>query len=162
MPTDHTVLHRDYEEALRSLGRLFDEQRLEEVLLLERSSGFLTTGLRRRGAPGSTDPPAQRYEYVESGYVDEEVVAASIESLRRRGSRHRADRNEAGLRLIGRHINEQGGCRVLVVDQGHGFLLRMLMAAEADLPHRFASITSAELDRMRQAALAARRERPQI
>ncbi len=161
MPSEHAVSHRDYEEVLRSLGRLFDEQRLEDVLLLERGPGFLTTGLRRSAAPGGSEAPTQRYEYVESSFTDEEVVAASTEGARRRGSRHRADRNEAGFRLIGRYINEEGGSGVLVVDQGDGFMLRMLMAAEVDLPHRFAAITSAELERLGEAALAGRRDRLQ-
>ena len=162
MPSDLAATRRDYEEVLRSLGRLFDEQRLEDVLLLERGSGFLATGLRRQGAPDGNEAPEHRYQYIESTYSDDEVTAASTEGAKRRGSRHRADRNEAGLRLIGRHINETGGSAVLVVDRGDEFLVRMLMAAEVDLPHRFAAITSAELERLRELAIAGRRERPGV
>ena len=52
MPVYFEVPHRDYEESLRSLGGLFDEQRLEDILLVERESGFLMTGLRRAEPAG--------------------------------------------------------------------------------------------------------------
>ena len=159
MPTDHAVPSRDYEEALRSLGRLFDEQRLEDVLLVERSSGFLMTGLRRAQGPGLDEEPQRRYEYVEASYPDRQVAAASAQGAERRGSRHRADRNEDALRLIGRHVNERGGSRVLVVDQGDGFVVRMLMAADTDMPHHFETVTSAQLEGMREMAVEARRPR---
>ena len=157
MPTDQAVPSRDDEEALRSLGRLFDDQRLEDVLLLERGSGFLMTGLRRATAPGGAEEPRRRYAYVESDYADDEVVAASVEGTKRRGSKHRADRNEEGLRLIGRHVNERGGRRVLVVDQGDAFAVRMLVEADSDTPHHFETVTSIELERMRETAVGSRR-----
>lgn len=159
VPTDHAVPNRDYEEALRSLGSVFDEQRLEDVMLVERTSGFLVTGLRRSGLL-LVDEPQSRYEFVESTYADDAIVAASVQGAKRRGSSHRADRNEEALRLIGRQVNERGGSRVLVVDQGDGFVLRMLMAADKDTPHRFDTITSGQLERMRELAIEARRSPP--
>lgn len=159
MPTEHAAPSRDYEEALRSLGRLCDEQRLDDVLLVERGSGFLVTGLRRAGAPGLGEEPRHRYDYFESEYAQDEVVAASIEGAQRRGTSHRADRNEEGLRLIGRHVNKRSGSRLLVVDQGEGFMVRMLMGAERDMPHHFASVTSAQLRQMREIAVGSRRGR---
>jgi hypothetical protein len=122
---------------------------------MERRAGLLVTGLRR--APGLTDEPGHRYEYVESDYPDDAVVAASMEGAGRRGSAHRADRNEEGLRLVGRHVNERHGSRILLVDQGDGFALRMLMDADDDMPHRFDTITSGELESMRAQAIAFRR-----
>ena len=141
MPTEQDMPVRDYEEALRSLGRLFDEQRLEDVFVMERRAGFLVTGLRR--TPGLTE--------------DDAVVAASMAGAGQRGSAHRADRNEEALRLIGRHVNERDGSRILLVDQGDGFALRMLMDADADMPHRFDTITSGELESMRAQAIGSRR-----
>ena len=160
VPTDHAMPNRDYEEALRSLGRLFDEQALEDVLLVERTSGFLVTGLQRAQPHVLVDEPRSRFEYVESTYPYSDIDAASVAGVERRGSGHRADRNEGALRLIGRHVNERGGSRILVVDQGDGFVLRMLLEADADMPHRFDTITSGQLDRMREQALEARRIQP--
>ena len=155
MPIDQSVPSRDYEEALRSLGRLFDERGLEDVLLVERAAGFLVTGLRR--ASGLVDDPGRRFEYVDTDYPDEEVVAASTAGAQRRGTGHRADRNEQGLRLIGRHINERAGSRIVVLDQGDAFIVRMLVEAETDLPVRFDTITSGELERLREHAIGGRR-----
>jgi hypothetical protein len=157
VPTDHAVPGRDYEETLRSLGRLFDEQALEDVLIVERSDGFLVTGLQRAPMLVATDEPGRRFEYMESMYLYGAVAAASVEGVQRRGSSHRADRNEGALRLIGRHVNERQGAHIVVIDQGDGFLLRMLIEADADMPHRFDTIKSDELERMRERALEARR-----
>lgn len=118
------------------------------------------TGPRRSKHALTSDQPHDRFEYVEATYPDDEVVTASVESAGRRGTSHRADRNEVALRLIGRHVNERGGARVLVVDQGDGFLVRMLLESDTDMPHRFESITSAQLGRMREVAVGARQERP--
>lgn len=155
--TDHAVPSRDYEEALRSLGSVFDEQRLEDILLVELTSGFLVTGLRR--TPHLVADAGSRYEFVESTYPDDAIVSASVQGTKRRGSQHRADRNEEALRLIGRHVNERGGSRLLVVDQGDGFVLRMLLAADTDMPHHFDTITSGQLAGMRGMAVEARRDR---
>jgi hypothetical protein len=155
MPSEQDMPMRDYEEALRSLGRLFDEQRVEDILVMERRAGFLVTGLR--GTPGLAEEPGQRYEYIERDNPDDAVVAASMAGAGQRGTAHRADRNEEGLRLIGRYVNERDGSRVLLVDQGDGFALRMLMDADDDMPHRFDTITSGELESMRAQAIAFRR-----
>jgi hypothetical protein len=48
------------------------------------------------------------------------------------------------------------GSRILIIDQGDGFLLRMLVAADKDVPHRFVTISSGDLGRMHEEALAAR------
>jgi hypothetical protein len=157
MSIDRAVPGRDYEEALRSLGRLFDEQRLEDVLLVERGSGFLVTALRR--SPGLVDDASHKFEYFESDYTDDAVVSASMAGAERRGTTHRADRNEEAMRLIGRHVNERNGRRILIVDQGDGFIVRMLVEADADMPHRFDTITSGELERLREHAIGARRDR---
>ena len=160
MPIHEDTPRRDYEEAFRSLGRRFDEQGLEDVLLVERESGFLATGLRRAGSRLLPADPQDRYEYTESAIADADILAASVQGAKRRGTRHRADRNELSLRLIGRHVNEARGSRVVVIDQGHRFLLRMLMRADTDMPHRFATITTEELERMREVALSARKGEP--
>lgn len=97
---------------------------------------------------------------MEATYSDDAIVAASVQGAQRRGSGHRADRNEEALRLIGRHINERGGSRILVVDQGDSFVLRMLVSAESDMPHRFDTITSGQFERMREMAVEARRDSP--
>ena len=157
--SEHALPNRDYEEALRSIGRVFDEQRLEDVLLLERANGFLVTGLQRGGAH-LVDEPRSRYAFVETIYADDAIVTASMQGAKRRGTSHRADRNEGALRLIGRHVNERGGSRVLVVDQGDGFVLRMLMAADMDMPHHFDTITSGQLEQMKEQALQARHAEP--
>lgn len=156
MPTYHEPPRRDYEEALRSLGRVFDDQRLEDVLLVERESGFLMTGLRQAETRLT---PRRRYEYRESTYPDSEIEEASARGIARRGSGLEAGRNEQALRLIGRHANEEEGSRIVVIDQGGDFLLRMLITADTELPHRFATITVDALERMAEAALAARRDR---
>jgi len=159
MPIYQDVPQRDYEEALRSLGRGFDEQRLEDLLLVERESGFLVTGLRR-APPWTPRPGLQlRYEYTESTYSDSDIEEASVLGMERRGSGHQAARNEHALRLIGRHANEAGGSRVLVIDHGGDFMLRMLTKVDPDMPHRFATITVDQLEKMAEEAQAARRER---
>ncbi len=134
---------------------MFDEEQLQDVMLLEREGGFLITGL----APAEaliTDDPQSRYRFVEETISDDEVVAASARGAAQRGSRHRADRNELAFRLIGRFVNAESGSRVLIVDQGDGFLLRMLVDPDADMPHRFVTISSGDLERLHEEALAAR------
>ena len=158
MPIYSEVPGRDYEESLRSLGGVFDEQRLEDILLVERESGFLMTGLRRAEPRVPTSEPQARYEYAEATYPDSEIEEASVRGRERRGSGHEAGRNELALRLIGRHVNDEGGSRVVVIDQGGDFQLRMLIKADVDMPHRFAAITVDQLERMAEAARAARRE----
>ncbi len=162
MPIYQDIPQRDYEEALRSLGRLFDEQRLEDLLLVERESGFLVTGLRRAESRVPGAAPQLRYEYAESTYPDSEIGEASVRGMERRGSGDEADRNEQALRLIGRHANETGGSRLVVIDQGGDFMLRMLMKADSDMPHRFATITVDQLELMAEEARAARRERETV
>ena len=49
---DH-LPRRDYEEALRSLGRLFDDGRLEDILVMELADGFMATGLRPSEGDGT-------------------------------------------------------------------------------------------------------------
>ncbi len=155
MAIEGAAPRRDYEEALRSLGLVFDHQQLQDVMLLERDGGFLATALGQ-AEQLLPDEPQKRYRFVETTYPDDEIVAASMRGAERRGSRHRADRNELAFRLIGRYVNEHSGSRILVVDQGDGFLLRMLVDADADMPHRFLTITSQDLEEMHEAAKAAR------
>ena len=134
---------------------MFDDEQLQDVMRLEREGGFLVTAL----APGTdplADDPRQRYRFVDESFTDDQVVAASEQGASRRGTRHRADRNELAFRLIGRFVNAESGIRVLIVDQGDGFLLRMLVGADKDMPHRFVTISSGDLERMHQEALAAR------
>lgn len=146
---------RDYEETLRSLGLILDEENLQDVLLLERGSVFLATALRQAQTLIS-DEPGLRYDFMEGAFGDEDVVAASARGAEYRGSRHRADRNEHAFRLIGRYVNAERGSRILIVDQGDSFLLRMLVDADGDMPHRFVTISSTELRRLHEQALAAR------
>ena len=155
MADPSTTPRRDYEEALRSLGLVFDEQQLQDVMLLERDPGFLVTALKQ-AEPLISDEPQRRYQFVECTYTDDEIVAASMRGAANRGTRHRADRNELAFRLIGRFVNAESGSRVLIVDQGDGFLLRMLVEADADMPHRFVTIDSAALERLHEEAINAR------
>ena len=155
MAMEGAAPRRDYEEALRSLGLAFDDDKLQDVMVLERDAGFLVTGLGRSAAL-LADAPQDRYRFVEHTYADDDIVQASMRGASHRGSRHRADRNELAFRLIGRYVNAEQGSRVLILDQGDGFLLRMLIDADSDMPHRFVTITSGDLERMHEEALAAR------
>jgi hypothetical protein len=146
---------RDYEEALRSLGLLFDDEQLQDVMLLERDTGFLVTALAPAEGPLADDPQS-RYRFAEEQLSDDDIVAASVRGASQRGTRHRANRNELAFRLIGRYVNAEAGSRILIVDQGDSFLLRMLVDADADMPHRFVTISSGDLERMHEEALAAR------
>ena len=128
MTNDEATPRRDYEEALRSLGLVFDELQLQDVMLLERDTGFLVTAL----GPAEellSDEPQKRWRYVESEYA---------------------------FRLIGRFVNGERGSRVLIIDQGDGFIVRTLVEAATDMPHRFVTITSGDLERLQQEALASR------
>lgn len=110
-------------------------------------------------APGDdplADEPQARFRFVEEEFSDDDVVAASERGAAQRGTRHRADRNELAFRLIGRYVNAEAGSRILIIDQGDGFLLRMLVDADKDMPHRFVTISSGDLERMHEEALAAR------
>jgi len=124
-------------------------------MLLERQSGFLVTALGQTEAL-LTDDLRARYRFVELDYSDDDIVAASLHGAAQRGSRHRADRNELAFRLMGRFVNAESGSHILIVDQGDSFLLRMLVDADSDMPHRFGTITSADLERLHDEALAAR------
>ncbi len=124
-------------------------------MLLERQDGFLVTGLGQTEAL-LTDDPQARYRFVEFTYSDDDIVAASMRGAAQRGSRHRADRNELAFRLIGRFVNAESGSYLLIVNQGDSFVVRMLVDADSDMPHRFVTITSADLERMHEEALAAR------
>lgn len=124
-------------------------------MLLERDSGFLVTALAPTEDALVVDPRA-RYRFVDESFTDDDVVAASMQGASRRGTRHRADRNELAFRLIGRYVNAGSGSRILIVDQGDAFLLRMLIDADGDMPHRFVTITSSDLERMHEEAISAR------
>ena len=119
--------HRDYEEALRSLGRLLDDHRLEDILVMELADGFMTTGLRPSPFvdSGGQLGARQSYEHAEALFVDPAVDAASKHGQTLRGSGREAGRYEQALRLIGRRVNADEGALVLVVDQGDGYLLRV-------------------------------------
>jgi len=146
---------RDYEEALRSLGLIFDEGNLSDVLVVELSSGFGVTALEPDG--DALDASSQRrYRPIETHFSDEAIAKASSAGSGHRGTRHRADRNEEAFRLIGRYINGAGGSSVLLVDQGDAFLVRMLVEGEDDMPHRFVTLSSHDLDGLRQLAQKAR------
>ena len=155
MAMEGAAPRRDYEEALRSLGFAFDDDKLQDVMILERDAGFLVSGLVQAEALLS-DEPQNRYRFVEETYSDDDIVRASMHGASRRGTRHRADRNELAFRLIGRFVNAERGSRVLILDQGDGFLLRMLVEADTDMPLRFVTISSGDLERMHEEALAAR------
>lgn len=146
---------RDYEEALRSLGLIFDEGNLSDVMVVELSSGFGVTALKSEGdvldAGGD-----RRYRFIETHFSDEEVAEASAMGTRQRGTRHRANRNEEAFRLLGRYIHRAGGSHILIVDQGDAFLVRMLVEDEVDMPHRFVTISSGELAGLRELARRAR------
>ena len=155
MTEEEATPRRDYEEALRSLGLVFDELQLQDVMLLERDTGFLVTAL----GPAEqllADEPQKRWRYVEYEYDEHQVTAASMRGASHRGTRHRADRNEHAFRLIGRFVNSERGSRVLIIDQGDGFIVRTLVDAAADMPHRFVTISSGDLERLQEEALASR------
>ena len=155
MTNDEVAPRRDYEEALRSLGLVFDELQLQDVMLLERDTGFLATAL----GPSDqliSDEPHKSWRYVESDYAEDQIAAASIRGAAQRGTRHRANRNELAFRLIGRFVNAEHGSRVLIIDQGDGFLVRTLVDAASDMPHRFVTISSGDLERLHDEALASR------
>ena len=155
MTDDEATPRRDYEEALRSLGLVFDELQLQDVMLLERETGFLVTAL----GPSDqllADEPHKRWRFVEYEYDEHQVTAASMRGAAQRGTRHRANRNELAFRLIGRFVNSERGSRVLVIDQGDGFMVRTLVDAATDLPHRFVTISSSDLERLHEEALASR------
>ena len=148
-------MQRDYEEELRALGLALDDDQLHDVLLLEREEGFLVTALRQNDTLGSAET-GDRYRYAEALITDGEIQAASKQGAARRGSRHRADRNEAALRLVGRYVATESGSRILVLDRGDSFLLRMLVDPDSDMPHRFVTISSSDLEQMRAEAVKAR------
>jgi hypothetical protein len=152
--------HRDYEEALRSLGRLLDDQNLEDILVMELADGFMTTGLRATDVSvdsDETDVGTRRsYEHAEAMFLDPDVDAASKQGQTLRGTGREAGRYEQALRLIGRKVNAEEGALVLVVDQGDVYLLRMISKGSRDLPYRYATFRTAEFDRIRDEAFAAR------
>ena len=89
-------------------------------------------------------------------YVDPDVDAASKQGQTFRGTGREAGRYEQALRLIGRKVNADQGALVLVVDQGDAFMLRMITKGARDLPYRYATFRTAELERIRTEAHAAR------
>jgi hypothetical protein len=156
---DH-LPRRDYEEALRSLGRLLDDDRLEDILVMELAEGFMVTGLRpteqlaQDTATGADRP--RSYEHGEAMFFDPDVDAASKQGQTFRGTGREAGRYEQALRLIGRQVNTDQGALVLVMDQGDSFMLRMVTKSARDLPYRYAAFRTGELDRIRDQAHAAR------
>jgi hypothetical protein len=151
---------RDYEEALRSLGRLLDDQHVEDILVMELADGFMATGLRPTEGASSgelTDVGIRRsYVHGEVMYADPEIDVASKQGQELRGTGREAGRYEQALRLIGRKVNADEGGLVLVVDQGDAFMLRMIAMGARDLPYRYATFRTGELDQIRDEALAAR------
>lgn len=155
---------RDYEEALRSLGSALDEEDLEDALLVEVGDGYLVSGLRRtrvelEGAAGRSQ---QRYLHAERTFRDADLVGLADRGRRRRGTGHVAGRYEEALRLVGRRVNEASGWSLLVVDQGHAFLLRMRLVSAPDMPHHFRTLGTTDLDEIRERARAARRIRTDL
>jgi hypothetical protein len=127
---------------------------------MELAEGFMVTGLRPTQHPAddtSTDADVPRsYEHGEAMFFDPDVDAASRQGQTFRGTGREAGRYEQSLRLIGRQVNTDQGALVLVMDQGDSFMLRMVSKGMRDLPYRYAAFRTAELDRIRDQAHAAR------
>ena len=154
---DH-LPRRDYEEALRSLGRLLDEDRLEDILVVEVADGFMTTGLRTTdgASDGDADDARRSFEHGEELFADPDIDAASKQGQTLRGTGRTAGRHEQALRSIGRKVNADQGAMVLVLDQGDGYLVRMITKGLRDLPYRYAMFRAAELDQIQSEAVGAR------
>jgi hypothetical protein len=152
------VPRRDYEEALRALGSALDEERLEDVLIVEVADGYLVTGLRRAASdPNAAAGSPRRYAHAERTLQDRDLSALAQRGRDRRGTGHVAGRYEEALRLVGRRVNDSKGWSLLVLDEGHAFLLRMRLATAPDMPYHVRTLGTVELDEIRERALGARR-----
>jgi hypothetical protein len=151
------IPRRDYEEALRALGSALDEERLEDVLIVEVAEGYLVTGLRRTPDPGAEGRSGRRYAHAERTFNDRDLSALARRGRERRGTGHVAGRYEEALRLVGRRVNDSKGWSLLVLDEGHAFLLRMRLADAPDMPHHIRTLATVELDEIRERARGARR-----
>jgi hypothetical protein len=143
---------QDYEEVLRSIGAFLDQRGMREIALLETADGFIVQGLAPRAGEGQPwNDPDVRIERELLTFVEEDVARFMDEALARRraGRPPRSavpdDFYEQALRVLGHYIDEQKPRDVLLFEQDHSFVLRLLMATRTGLRHVLAEFTRDEV-----------------
>ena len=146
---------QDYEEALRSIGGFLDQRGLRELLLLETNDGFIVQGLvPRLDESGQWSESAGVIEKQTFTFADDDVARFMDESYaqRRSGKTSRAPTTdgfyEHGLRVIGRYIDEQKPRDIVLFEQDHSFVLRLLMGGRVGDQHVLAEFTREEVEQM--------------
>jgi hypothetical protein len=144
---------QDYEEALRSIGAFLDRRGMRDVALLETADGFTVQGLAPSGGEGISGSDAEvRIERELLSFAEDDIARFMDEALTRRRSGRPPrsavpeDFYEQALRVLGHYIDEQKPRDVLLFEQDHAFVLRLLMATRTGLRHVLAEFTRDEIE----------------
>ncbi len=96
---------RDMEDTLRSLGAVLDAVHARSVLIREAPWGLM---LRAQVAVTPQDQLAGRWRSIDREMTADDLARYQREAVARRGTGHVAGPHERTLRMIGRHIDEEG------------------------------------------------------
>jgi hypothetical protein len=144
---------QDYEEVLRSIGVFLDLRGMRDVAIVESPEGFIVQGLAPV-ADAATQMPDNdpRVERELLHFAGDDLVRFMNEALARRGA-GRLPRRAApddfyaeALRVLGHYIDEQKPRDVLLFEQDHAFVVRLLMATRSGWRHVLAEFTRAEIE----------------
>jgi hypothetical protein len=115
---------REYEDVMRSIGRILDLERLRDVLLVEIESGFLVRGWTvatdsSRGEWGSQSK-------LELQIGDDDIQTHLEAAFARRGSSETGGQNEVAMRILGHHVDSLKASDIMVTEQAGDWLLRCI------------------------------------
>jgi hypothetical protein len=146
---------QNYEEVLRSIGAILDQRGMREVSLAETDDGFVVQGLALvAGEDSAWNDPAARL-VKETLYLREDDVSRFMDEAlaRRRAGGAPVTRAEAGfyetaLRVLGGYFDQQQPRDLFFFEQGHQFVIRLLMPTRAGLRHVLVEFTREEVEAM--------------
>ena len=158
---------QDFEEALRSIGALFDERGGRDLLLAETAEGFFVQAIIVSGGPaGGWSEQLGSLDKESLTLLDEDVVRLMDEALARRESdgapveRPGSGRYESSLRVIGQWLDQQKPRDIFFLEQEGAYVLRLLMNTPTGPKHVLAEFTKADIDEMIAVAPSRRGTRP--
>jgi len=141
----------DYQEVMRALGALADERGMRELALLELADGFLLQGLAPRTDESRWSESAGQVVRLSVQLGEPELEMLVTEVAARRDSGRPPPEQvpsvfyEPALRIIGRYADEQKARGLLLLEQDHAFVVRLLVAARLGPRHELAEFTRDEM-----------------
>ena len=94
-----------YEDLLRSLGAVLDEQGARTIIVRDIAAGLLVRALMPTGSVGDA---GERFTPIDLAFDSPNLLEAQVTALLRRGTDHAAGPVEQALRAVGREIDVQG------------------------------------------------------